>query len=49
MTVNEDLLESYERSQTPVHRVYEPEQTVVVIGAGRRGKTKMNRRYPFVC
>jgi lipoate-protein ligase A len=38
LTVNEDLLTRYETDGRPAHRVYEPEQTVVVMGPGRRGK-----------
>lgn len=38
MTVNEDLLEEYERTRVPAYRIYEPGGVCVVLGAGRRGK-----------
>jgi lipoate-protein ligase A len=38
MTVNEDLLLTYENTNKPVHRVYEPKTVAVVLGAGRRDK-----------
>ncbi len=34
MTVNEDLLERHERDRAPAWRVYEPEETFAVLGAG---------------
>jgi lipoate---protein ligase len=37
-TVNEDLLESYEKTGVPAWRLYEPREVSVVLGAGRRGK-----------
>ncbi len=38
VTVNEDLLEEYERERVPAYRIYEPPEICVVLGAGRRGK-----------
>jgi lipoate-protein ligase A len=33
-TVNEDLLEDFRKDRAPVWRIYEPAETVVVLGAG---------------
>ena len=35
MTVNEDLLDQFHRTLRPLFRVYEPEGTCIVLGAGR--------------
>jgi len=38
MTVNEDLISTYMESHRPVYRIYEPESTMIVLGAGRRNR-----------
>lgn len=35
MTVNEDLLEQFAGNRRPLYRIYEPEATCIVLGAGR--------------
>ena len=43
MTVNEDLLQTYELNKIPVYRLYEPEGITIVLGAGRRNQDDLHK------